>query len=103
MRAFLLTSVLAACTAMVWAEPPDTTPQSTSPRLADHPAIAARRVIAQQGYDYSAKFYPHPAWLYLSAEAPHPMVQHPAVIVFERAQQERRHAIELAQHAATGP
>lgn len=38
--------------------------------LADHPAIAARRVIAAQGYDYASKFYAHPAGLRLLAEAP---------------------------------
>ena len=103
MRAFLLTACLAACTAIAAAEPPDTTAQGTSPRLADHPAIAARRVIAQQGYDYAAQFYPHPAWLYLSAEAPHPMSQHPAVIVFERAQEERRHLTDRAELAAREP
>lgn len=39
-------------------------------KLGEHPAIVARRVIAAQGYDYTSKFYPHPAWLYLLAEAP---------------------------------
>ncbi len=38
-----------------------------------------------QGYDYASKFYPHPAWLYLQAEAPHEMGQHPAVLVARRA------------------
>jgi hypothetical protein len=36
----------------------------------DHPAIAARRVIAAQGYDYSSAFYLHPARLSLATEAP---------------------------------
>jgi hypothetical protein len=62
----------------------------------DHPAIVARRVIAAQGYDYASKFYPHPAWLYLSAEAPRTMMDHPAVIVFRRAEQERQAALEAA-------
>jgi hypothetical protein len=53
----------------------------------DHPAIVARRVIAAQGYDYASKFYPHPAWLYLSAT---PMPDDPAVVVLRRAEQERR-------------
>jgi hypothetical protein len=62
----------------------------------DHPAIVARRVIAAQGYDYASKFYPHPAWLYLSAEAPRTMMDHPAVIVFRRVEQERQAALEAA-------
>lgn len=37
------------------------------------------------GYDYASKFYPHPAWLYLKAEAPREMGQHPAVLVARRA------------------
>lgn len=39
------------------------------------------------GYDYASKFYPHPAWLYLKAEAPREMGQHPAVLVVRRAAQ----------------
>jgi hypothetical protein len=62
----------------------------------EHPAIAARRVIAAQGYDYASKFYPHPAWLYLSAQAPHPMSDHPAVIVFRRAERERQAVLDAA-------
>ena len=70
--------------------------------LGEHPAIVARRVIAAQGYDYASKFYPHPAWFHLAAEAPRPMMDHPAVIVARRAEQERlaaREAVlrELAQ------
>ena len=57
-------------------------------RLGDHPAMIVKRLQAQQGYDYASKFYPHPAWLYLQAEAPRPMMDHPAVIVFRRHQQE---------------
>ena len=62
-------------------------------RVGEHLALAARRVIAAQGYDYSTKFYPHPAWMYLSAEAPHPMADHPAVIVYQRAKQEHQQAL----------
>jgi hypothetical protein len=47
-----------------------------------HPAIVAQRVQAQAGYDYASKFYPHPAWLYLRAEAPRPMSDHPALIAW---------------------
>jgi hypothetical protein len=63
--------------------------QPSGNRLGDHPAIVVQRLYAQQGYDYASKFYPHPAWLYLLAEAPRPMMDHPAVIVFERERQLR--------------
>jgi hypothetical protein len=53
----------------------------------DHPAIVVQRLQAQAGYDYQTKYYPHPAWLYLSAEAPHPMMDHPAVIIAKREQE----------------
>lgn len=62
--------------------------QQTDHRPGDHPAVVVQRLHAQQGYDYASKFYPHPAWLYLEAEAPRPMMDHPAVIVFKRHQQE---------------
>lgn len=62
--------------------------QQTDRRLGDHPAVVVQRLHAQQVYDYASKFYPHPAWLYLQAEAPRPMMEHPAVIVFRRHQKE---------------
>ena len=71
--------------------------QQTDRRPGDHPAVIVQRLQAQQGYDYASKFYPHPAWLYLQAEAPHPMMEHPAVIVF------RRHHDALATAASPQP
>ena len=56
-------------------------------KLGDHPAVIVQRLAAKQGYDYASKFYPHPAWLYLYAEAPRPMMDHPAVIVAKRQKQ----------------
>ncbi len=56
-------------------------------KLGDHPAVIVQRLHAKQGYDYASKFYPHPAWLYLYAEAPRPMMDHPAVIVAKRQKQ----------------
>jgi hypothetical protein len=100
MRALLLTISLVAAAPAVSAAP--ATPDAPAAELGDHPAIAARRVIAAQGYDYASKFYPHPAWLYLSAEAPHPMFDHPAVIVFRRAEQERREALEAVAATLAG-
>jgi hypothetical protein len=52
--------------------------------LGEHPAVIVQRLYTKQGYDYASKFYPHPAWLYLHAEAPRPMMDHPAVIVAKR-------------------
>lgn len=63
-------------------------------RAGEHPALAARRIIAAQGCDYAAKFYPHPAWMYLSAEEPHRMADHPAVVAHRRAEQEGRQATQ---------
>jgi hypothetical protein len=43
-----------------------------------------------QGYDYLAQFYPHPAWLYLESDAPHPMMDHPAVIVARQSREQNQ-------------
>jgi hypothetical protein len=72
------------------------TPAVAEP-LADHPAIAARRVIAAQGYDHASKFYPHPAGLALRAEAPRTLHDHPAVLVFKREQEQQALALEAAR------
>jgi hypothetical protein len=61
--------------------------QQSGHRPGDHPAVVVQRLHSQQGYDYVSKFYPHPAWLYLLAEAPRPMTDHPAVLVFKRERQ----------------
>jgi hypothetical protein len=58
--------------------------QQVERTMGDHPAVIVKRQEARQGYDYQSKFYPHPAWLYLQAEAPRPMMDHPAVIVAKR-------------------
>jgi hypothetical protein len=44
-------------------------------RLGEHPAVIVKRLEASRGYDYASKFYPHPAWLYLSAVPPDPVLQ----------------------------
>jgi hypothetical protein len=74
--------------------------QTSDHRLGDHPAIIVQRLQAQQGYDYASKFYPHPAWLYLLAEAPRPMSDHPAVIVFERERRLKETPTQTATAAA---
>jgi hypothetical protein len=68
------------------------TQAQTAHHNGDHPAVVVQRLQAQAGYDYQSKFYPHPAWLYLSAEAPHPMMDHPAVIIAKREQEQRQAA-----------
>ena len=75
------TLLAVALSAPAWAQQPDHRP-------GDHPAVIIQRLHAQHDYDYASKFYPHPAWLYLQSEAPRPMMEHPAVIVFRRHQQE---------------
>src|SRR5262245_4414840 len=65
--------------------------------LGEHPAVIVQRLHAKQGYDYASKFYPHPAWLWLYAEPPHPMMDHPAVIVAKR---EKEAAAQTAQACA---
>lgn len=69
---------------------------ASAQKLGDHPAIVVQRVQASAGYDYQGKFYPHPAWLYLSAEAPRTNSDHPAVAMFKRDQQERERAAKMA-------
>lgn len=48
------------------------------------------------GYDYAAKFYPHPAWLYLRAEAPSQNGEHPAVIVARQARAQQAETVAQA-------
>ncbi len=47
-------------------------------------------------YDYASKFYPHPAWLYLRAEAPREMGQHPAVLVAQREKARQQEDVAVA-------
>ena len=58
----------------------------------DHPAIAARRVIAAQGYDYASAFYRHPAGLDFAAHASRPMVDQPSALIARPAGVEPRAA-----------
>jgi hypothetical protein len=67
--------------------------QETEHKMSQHPAVLAKQKAAQAPYDYQGQFYPHPAWLYLDSEPHHPMMDHPAVIVFKR---EREQRIELS-------
>lgn len=69
-------------------------------QLGNHPAVVVQRLQSTAGYDYASKFYPHPAWLYLAAQAPRPLSDHPAVIVARRAQQERQAQVAAAALAA---
>ena len=86
--------VIAACAALA----PALAPAQEHP-LREHPAVIIKRQSeTPQGYDYASKYYPHPAWLYLSAEPPRPMSDHPAVVVHRRYEQEMR-----ARIAVTAP
>ncbi len=69
---------------------------ATAQKLGNHPAIVVQRMQAGAGYDYQSKFYPHPAWLYLSAEAPRTNSDHPAVIIAKREQQAHADADDVA-------
>jgi hypothetical protein len=61
-------------------------------KLGEHPAVIVQRLHAEKGYDFASKFYPHPAWLWLHAEAPRPMSDHPAAIIAKRAREQGAHA-----------
>jgi hypothetical protein len=73
--------------------------QEAEHELGQHPAVIIKQRAEKQGYDYAAQFYPHPAWLYLSAEAPHPMMDHPAVIVAKREAKLRAEQARLEDQA----
>lgn len=70
--------------------------------MSQHPAVLVKRQQANATYDYTAQFYPHPAWLYLETDR-HEMGHHPAVIVARRAAEaraaEQAAALALAQKA----
>lgn len=82
MKARLITPALIALAPFAVAA--QTSKTTAGPALGQHPAVVVQHTQAQAGYDYTSKFYPHPAWLYLSAEAPRPMSDHPAVIIAKR-------------------
>jgi len=69
------------------------TQAQTAHHNGDHPAIVVQRLQAKAGYDYQSKFYPHPAWLYLSAEAPQPMMD-PAIVAGREQKQAMPAAID---------
>jgi len=53
---------------------------SAAHRLGDYPAVIVARLEKVKGYDYAAKFNPHPARLEV-IETPPPLGDHPAVVV----------------------
>ncbi|HTT10702.1 MAG TPA: hypothetical protein VMG60_07425 [Burkholderiaceae bacterium] len=59
--------------------PPLAFAQTADHRLGEHPAVIVKRLSEHQDYDYASKFYPHPAWLYLGAEAPRSETDHSVV------------------------
>lgn len=70
-------------------------------RMSEHPAVLVKRQQATATYDYAARFYPHPAWLYLETDR-HEMGDHPAVIVARRAAAEAQATAAAAAQAAAG-
>lgn len=70
--ALTLPVVLLALFSAPWASAEDPAAAAREPHaLGDHPAVVVQRLQRSAGYDYAAKFYPHPAWLYLSSQPPH--------------------------------
>lgn len=68
LRMSALVSLLAA---PVLATATEAGPVNDQPHtLGPHPAIVVQRLQSGAGYDYTSKFYPHPAWLYLRAAPP---------------------------------
>ena len=63
----------------------------------DHPAVEAAKQTLP--YDYASKMYPHPAGLYLLAEAPRQLGQHPAILAHKKAI-ENNAVPQLAYHPA---
>jgi hypothetical protein len=68
-----------ACILLVFAATAPVQAQQSDHRLGEHPAVIVKRLSEHQAYDYASKFYPHPAWLYLSTRPPQPIDEHPAV------------------------
>jgi len=73
LRTLLAGAALAAATALLALAsfaPVSAAKVETRPahKLGDHPAVVVQRLQRSAGYDYASKFYPHPAWLYLSAQ-----------------------------------
>ena len=64
--------------------------QQSDRSAGQHPAVIAKRLSEQQRYDYAAKFYPHPAWLYLRVQA-------------EEPKEPDRHGQDLAQTLISTP
>jgi hypothetical protein len=67
------------------------------PRNGDHPAVVVKRLWATRAYDWTAQFYPHPAWMYLQpdalGEAPPRMAATPAA---DAARKEADRAAQIA-------
>lgn len=63
----------------------------------DHPPVVVAKPAPS--YDYVSKMYPHPAGLYLLAEAPRELGQHPAILARKKAI-ESAAAPQLAYHPA---
>jgi len=73
--------------------------QQTEHPLGEHPAVIAKRMSEHQAYDYSAKFHPHPAWLYLSSVPPQ---QAPGTAIAQRSDPKEPKPLAKVQSSAAG-
>ena len=61
----------AALLTILFAAPAIAQQSAPAQRNGEHPAVIVKRNYDKQGYDYASKFYPHPAWLYLTTTPKH--------------------------------
>lgn len=94
-------AVFALMSVLVAALPLSSRADEPAHPMSQHPAVLVKRQQAHATYDYTARFYPHPAWMYLETDR-HEMGEHPAVIVARKAAQERANE-EAARVALTNP
>ena len=59
------TAPMLAALLLIGSALPAATAEPQAGHLGDHPAVVVQRLHKAAGYDYAAKFYPHPAWLWL--------------------------------------
>jgi hypothetical protein len=77
--------------------------EDASHRLGDHPAVVVQRLQKTAGYDYTSKFYAHPAGLYLYGEAPRDAVQPAASALAEAKAQPAERAVARQTMASPKP
>lgn len=78
MNAHLVASLILAAALASPAVAEDVKANEPEHPLGQHPAVIIKERSKNQPYDYAAKFYPHPAWLYLLPKAPESAMEPPA-------------------------